>query len=347
MTATDLSSTRSAGSRSHAPVTPYDVRATETVGRDLVRNLSAVHELYARRTSTTWGGRLGAVVKMDEVAVDQATYDDFVSSMPTPNVLALVAIDPLPQPVVIELSNELALTLVTRLLGGGLTGGQPGGSRRLTDVETNVLGHLLEDTVTALADALHPLGATGGRLLHVEHNPQLAQVVAPGDRVVLLTYDVVLSQGARGSGLLTLCYPHDAVLPLFEALQAQQATAGPADATAPTDPEIRRRVEEVPLDLRARLRSGPVRARDLAGLQPGDVLQLEHRAGEPAIVTTGGLTVCEAHLGQRGRRRALQLATAPSEVLPAADLLPDVARTPAASPHLPDPVDPQDTADVA
>ena len=325
---------------STAPVTLFDVRATDTVGRDLVRSLSAVHELFTRRTSTAWGGRLGAVVKASEVATDQATYDDFVSSMPTPNVLAVVALSPLPAPVVIELNPELALTLVARLLGAGPAAGGRIASRRLTDIETMVLGHLLQDTIAALVEALRPLGVTGGELLHVEHNPQLAQVVAPAERVVLLTYDVVLTQGVAGSGLLTLCYPHAATTPLFEALEAQQGPAASDDDRHHEDPDVRRRLHDVALDVRISLRPGPVATRELAGLCVGDVLALDHRAGEPASATVGPVVLFEAHLGQRGRRRAVQVATPPSALLGSAPPEPTAAPTPV-------PALPEETTDVA
>jgi flagellar motor switch protein FliM len=46
---------------------------------------------------------------------------------------------------------------------------------------------------------------------------------------------------------------------------------------------------------------------ELAIIQPGDVIRLEHRVDEPVIGRLGGTEIFTARAGRHGRRRAVQI----------------------------------------
>lgn len=311
-----------AGTGSVPAVSRVDFRRPTGFTRDAVRKLAAVHELLARRVSTGWGTQLRSVVHLEEIGVDQATYDEYVASMPSPNVLSIVDVDPLPAPVLVELNTQLALTLVDRLLGG--IGEPPSGTaRRLTEVETALLGQLLRDVVEGIEEALAGHGSAGASLRAIEYNPQLVQVAAPSAPVVSLTYRVTISQGIATEGLLTVCYPTGAATPLLGELATEDGQVPPAgtSATGP-DHRLAERLEHAVTEVRGRLRPTAVRARDLHAIQPGDVLRLSHRVDEPVDVLMGDTEVATAHIGRRGRRLALQFTGAPSGIEHGADAVP-------------------------
>ncbi len=290
-----------------------DFRRPSGFTRDAVRNLAAVHELLTRRVATGWGAQLRAVVQLEEVGIDQVTYQEYLASMPTPNTLALVELPPLPAPVIVELNTQLSLTLVDRLLGGrGTNVVQLSTVRRLTDVETALLSHLMTHVTGGLAEALAPAIAEPPRLLGIEYNPQLVQVAAPSDRVVLLTYRLGITQGLTAEGLLTVCYPSATATPVLEAVGGQPHQGDRSDdiASAP-DTSLVARLEDVPVDLRVGLAPSRVGAADLEALRVGDVLRLDHRVGQPIIVSAGGTPVAHGHVGRHGARLAVQLGAAP------------------------------------
>ena len=295
-------------------VSRVDFRRPSGFTRDAVRNLAAVHELLTRRIATGWGAQLRAVVQLEEVGVDQVTYQEYLASMPSPNTLALVEIPPLPAPVIIELNTQLALTLVDRLLGGrGANVSQLGAVRRLTEVETSLLSYLLGHVTAGLGEALGPATDGTPRLVGIEYNPQLVQIAAPSDRVVLLTYRVSITQGLSTEGLLTVCYPSAAATPLLESVggPSRHEEGSEAQDTAP-DGVLVDRLHDVPVDLRVRLAASQVPAADLQALRVGDVLRLDHRVDQPMVVTVGEAPVGLAHLGRRASRRAIQLASPPA-----------------------------------
>lgn len=294
-------------------VTKFDFRRPGAFSREAVRSLAAVHELFGRRVATGWGSAMRAMVQVEEISVEQATYSDFLASMPNPNALATVSLAPLPGQVVIEMGVEFALTLVDRLLGSSTAAtGTPTLPRRLTDVETALLRHLLGQVVAGLDDALGSLVDVHAEFENIEYNPQLVQVTAPSDRVVLLTYRVAMTQGLTTEGLVTVCYPTQTLTPIVDRILKQMYAGRDAenhDHGAASAPIWDALLQGVQVPLSARLRDTLVPARDLACLQVGDVLRLDHRVDQPLTLNVGDTELVLAHAGQRGRRLAVQLAS--------------------------------------
>lgn len=243
-------------------------------------------------------------------SVDQVSYDAYIRSMPNPHVLTTVAVPGLPGNAVIELNAELALSFVGRLLGARLHGDPTGMDiRRPTELEAVLLADLLGHAAAALDETLAPVSAGPAQLLGVEYNPQLVQVAAPSDQVVVLSFLLGLSQGVEAEGLLTVCYPPAFLAPILDHLTAQvTAEASPPEADAVARQAVCDRLEDVLVTVRVRLAESSLPARSLAALAVGDVIRLDHRIGQPACGEVGGIAVFDGHIGRRGQRLALQVA---------------------------------------
>ena len=274
----------------------------------MLRVLELGHETFARRLGSGWGAELRAMLQVEQIGMDQSIYDDHIRSMPNPNVAILVNLAPLPGTVVVDCNVQLALQMVDRLLGAS-TSGSVTPPRRPSDVEADLIGHLAGQVVAALGETIAPLVDVElePQLVGLEFNPQLVQVAAPSDPALLLSYRLGLSGGMQASGFLTVAYPGPVLTPLLEMLAARRA----ADEGTSVDARARRTVEsslvEVPVAMAVRLNATPVAATDLAALQVGDVLRLDHRVDAPARGVVGGTDVLLAHLGRRGARMAVQV----------------------------------------
>ncbi len=281
----------------------YDFRRPDRFGREQIRHLDALHEVFARRFSSGLGGQLRALVSLEPVALDQLGFDDYLRSMPNPTVVGVVNVPPLAGAVTLELDVQLALVLVDRLLGGRPGPGGAGDPRRPTELETFLLRDLLTTAVAALAEALEGVGDLRPALAGLEYNPQFLQLAAPSETVLLVTYRLTVAGDGTCEGLLTLCYPASVAGPLLE--QVSEALPAEAPAQDPATEPLRELLEDIEVGLTVRLRDCPVPARDVAALRVGDVLRLDHRVDEPALVAVGDMPVLTAHLGRRGRRLAV------------------------------------------
>lgn len=286
----------------------YDFRRPSTLGRDVQRTLELGHETFARRLSSAWGAELRSMVQVEPLGVDQTSYDDHIRSMPNPNVAVLVSAAPLPGTIVVDCNVQLMLQMVERVLGAAPMPGVAA-PRRPSEVEADLVRHMVQVLPLAIADALEPLVEVGvePRIESVEFNPQLVQVAAPSDPTLLLSYAIGVTGGMEANGFLTLAYPGAVLTTLLEILSARRARDDRGAGDDRSRQAMQATLHEAQVTLAMRLDSSLVTAGDLATLRVGDVLRLDHRVGSPARGVVGGREVLRAHIGRRGARLAVQV----------------------------------------
>lgn len=292
----------------HSEPELFDWRRPSKFGREHVRALANAHDVFARRMSTSLGGMLRGLVQLEPVGIDQMTYDDYIRSLPNPNICALIGLSPLPGAVVLEMNVGFALQMVDRLLGGR---GLPVDIRRPTDLETPLVRDIAATAVRCLSEAVQPTLDVRPQLSDIETNPQVVQVTAPSDMVLLLSFRLTIAQGEHTEGLVTLCYPATTLAPLLDRLSTTAAAGHELhdgeDAREDLSERIAAYLDDVTVPVTVRLTDSQVRARDLLALGVGDVLRLDHRVGQPVVAHVGQTPVLTGHVGRRGRRLGLQV----------------------------------------
>ena len=290
-------------------VTPVDFRRPSRIGRDAVVALESTHEAFARRLTTSWATSTHTTLEVEHLATEQLSVDDYVRTLPSPTLLATLRVGPLGATALLDLDLPLALILVERLLGGPGDPREAGVNRRPTDLEAGLIAHeLLESATLAVDDALRDLDGEPSELLGVETTPQPLQLSAPGELLLLLTYRIELRGDVRAQGLLNLGYP---VAPLMAQLDRLVGTGTESDPERElaSAAAMAAAVLEAELDVRVRLGGTALSAATMSGLAVGDVLRLDHPTCQPADLVCDERHVGTAHLGRRGRRLAVQVAT--------------------------------------
>ncbi|HEX7098639.1 MAG TPA: flagellar motor switch protein FliM [Acidimicrobiia bacterium] len=292
---------------STSELTTFDFRSPGKMAREQVRSLEVAHETFARRWGSVLTNTLRALVHLELLGVQQLTFEDYVKSMPNPVVLGVVDLPPLPGGVLLELNVPMGLTMVDRMLGGL---GRPIGVRRPTELEATLLREILEHGAEAIGETFRPFVEVEASLSSVEFNPHLVQTISPSEMVLVLVYSVAIAHGGRSDGIATLCYPFSLLQPAAERLGRAGWEHRPivnlnGDASAAET--MRTHLAEVDVDVSVTLRPSTITAADLAGIQPGDVIRLEHRVDEPVIGRLGGTEIFTARAGRHGRRRAIQI----------------------------------------
>lgn len=289
-------------------VTPLDFTVQSQLSREDARHLEIAHEPFARSVSRAWSATLRALVHLEPIGVDDLTYDDYVRSMPSPTILAPVTLAPLPGSVVIELDLQLALVLVERLLGSkareSVLRVQ---TRRPTELEAALVRDLLQVATDGVASTIATVTAVTGELNGMEFNPQMVQVAAPSDRMVVLSYRVQVTGSVQADGLVSVCYPSSMLTPLLDGLRQHPSTDGERSSPA-VNPVVAERLRGVDVSLSVSLAESSLPASALAALSEGDVLRLDHRVDQPVRLLMDRRPLLLGHAGRRGRRLAVQIA---------------------------------------
>jgi flagellar motor switch protein FliM len=252
-------------------VKSYDFRRPEKFSRDQLRTLRGIHDQLIRLLNASLAAYLRTSVEMSLQSVDQVSYEEFAAEAQEGNLIYVIQLDPLPAPMMLEVSTSLVFSSLDRLLGG--SGRRLLREREPTDIEKelfreNWLGPLLESVCTAWQNivTLEPTVTT------VETNAGFVHIALPTDVVVSI------GLGARigdAEGRVRLCYTYATLEPIIPQLDTQRLIAAGQTRRRPDDSEnVRRGLRSIQVPIVARLGVAEVTMEELLGLQVGDVIRL-------------------------------------------------------------------------
>jgi flagellar motor switch protein FliM len=175
--------------RSSKPV-PYDFRRPTKLSRESARTLEMAYETVARQWSTLVGSAISAPCQVTFEAVGQHSYDDYVSALESPTVLAVFNPEPHPGHGFLQLGLSTAYSCIDRMLGGPDGAEQP--HRTPTEIEAAILGRLVERLLGELRYGLTAVTELTPRLRTLEYNPQFMQIAAATDLFVVARFSIAI-----------------------------------------------------------------------------------------------------------------------------------------------------------
>jgi flagellar motor switch protein FliM len=287
--------------------TAYDFRRPIKLSREHIRTLQIAFETYARSCGTLLTTRLRAVSNMALVSIEQQNYDEYVASLANPTVIAVVTLDPLPGTVLMEIASSTVMTAIDHMLGGP---GGPQPERPLTEVEMPLLRGLLERMLGELRYGFETLVDISPQLKDIEYNAQFLRTHAPGDAVVVATFDMKI--GAEEC-VASICLPFNTILPVL----SRTETVVLSDAERATRDLALRNItaglSAAPIDVAVRFHPIRMRTDDIVDLRPGDVVPLAHPTSRPLEVTVNETVFAHAVPGNQGARLACLVVPSPKE----------------------------------
>lgn len=286
-------------------VHPFDFRRPSKFSKDQLRTMEMLHENFCRLAQTQLAGLLRAMVEIEVVSADQVSYGEFVNSMPVPTLINIVTMEPLEGNAVLELNLPIVFSMIDRLVGG--PGTHRPKLRELTEIEHALLQGVTEVLLTALSEAWATVVPVRFRRVGAEMNPQFAQIVAPSDMVVLISFE--LRVGAA-TGMLSLCVPYLVLEPAVGKLTAQSYFSNLSGSSSPElRDNIASRLGSVTVPVVVELGTAQLQVGDLLSLAPGDVVPLSIPPGSDVTVRVGRHHAFRAQPGTRGRRSAVQITS--------------------------------------
>ncbi|MGH3334006.1 MAG: flagellar motor switch protein FliM [Nocardioidaceae bacterium] len=289
--------------------TPYDFRRPVKLSRENSRTLQIAFETFARQAATVMTSSLRTVCQLTLLSVEQQTYTEYVESIPDTTYLTVFSLEPVQQSAAFQMPLAATMACVDHLLGGPGTANQP--ERPLTDMESAVVGGLFERLVAEVRYAFASLVPLEPRILGVEYSPQLAQVAAATDAMVVARFE--LRQGDR-EHVVTLCFSFAGLLPYLTAT---------GSAAVVNDRERAKRQEAsdrlaagfqgVPVEVSVRFRSTSADPVELAGLAVGDIVRLPHPSEAPLDVMAADVVFAHATPGSQGKRLACLVVAPPTQ----------------------------------
>ena len=197
-------------------------------------------------------------------------------------------------------STSLLYGAVDRILGG--SGKVTKVPKDFTVAEHTVAEALVGPCLDRICEALADVVKLKWTLQNRSCNPSMAQVL-PSQDVVLSVYFQAAGEFLIGD--LRLVIPFTSLEPFLERFGRDSVLQlEPGSMRA----KVAAVVDEIPVDLSAEIGSTAIRLRQLMELQPGDVIPLNARVGEPAVIPVMGKPKFRAHIGRIGHRFGARVA---------------------------------------
>ncbi|MFM1890012.1 MAG: flagellar motor switch protein FliM [Planctomycetota bacterium] len=298
--------------REKIEIRPYDFKRPERISKDQMRALEMLHETFARNFGASLSGFLRTIVEVRVSHAAQMTYSEFIGSLPNPTSFNLVRCPPLDGQICLEVSPLVIYPIIDRLLGGSnkeLFVPQ----RPMTLIETKLIQKILHRGLAALSEAWAGIRKIEFALGEMESNPQLVQIVPPNEVVVVIGFEVKLTNRA---GPMTLCIPYNSIEPLIEDLSAQSwFVTGKAQTGSGTADRIAGGLSGARVELEATLATTSISLSELRQLEVGDLIVTSRPANAPAVLSVEGRPKFLAQVGQLRGNRALRVdrAVGPQE----------------------------------
>ncbi|MBX3387287.1 MAG: flagellar motor switch protein FliM [Phycisphaeraceae bacterium] len=285
-------------------VRPYDFKRPERVSKDQMRSLQTLHEAFARNFGAALSGFLRTIVEVKVANCEQMTYAEFISGLPNPTSFNLIEAKPLEGQICLEISPLIIYPIIDRLLGG--TNQElfiP--QRPMTLIETRLISKVTNRGLSALEEAWLGIKELKFTIVATESNPQLVQIVPPNEVVIVIGFELKMSNRA---GTMNLCIPYNVIEPIMEDLAAQSwFNASRSHANEAIQRQIGQTLNQAVVTVTGLLAETTITVRDLMGLSPGDLLMTERTASSPIVLSVEDEKRFFAHIGQHKGSRALRI----------------------------------------
>jgi len=266
-------------------VSIYDFKRPERVGKDQLRALERLHEVFARNVSASMSSFLRAVVECSLEEIEQATYQEFTLAAPKTTCLSFLSCSPLEGEVILEISPRVVFVMFDKLVGGSTTRSLAP-DRAMTDIEWKVMDGVLNRIKQQLRVSWDSVAELDFEYTSHETNPQLAQSIPPNEPVVLITFEI--SVGGEESGNMTLCLPHNVIEPVLNRMSSLWF-GRKTDPSQQAATYIKSKLTHAPVRMVSHLNDTTITARELLKLDIGDVITLPHKIHDPVHVEIDGL----------------------------------------------------------
>ncbi|MBI2416452.1 MAG: flagellar motor switch protein FliM [Ignavibacteriales bacterium] len=268
---------QNSGGSSEREAVPYDFRLPNRISKNQLRTLRNIHENFAEGLSSFLMTKLQSIININVISVDQIYYSEYVLSVSNPACLFLFDVKGSDIKAILELSTELAFTLIDRLLGGNGKGTKQ--AKVVTPIEQKVLMVFVERVMQELKKAWGIIGYYDFNLERFESDIDFAQITSQSESVLIISFELFIGEQAF---LMNLCFATYAFDTILSKLSTQNfSTIRPAKYQGTTAKNIlMTHLRGTDLKVQVEFGRAVISLKELMELKKGDVIMMRKKVGE-------------------------------------------------------------------
>ncbi|UOD33929.1 flagellar motor switch protein FliM [Deferribacteraceae bacterium V6Fe1] len=275
-------------------VSVYDFRRPDRVSKEQLRSIRNLHDKFARNFSSVFSNYLRTITDINLVSVDQMTYGEFLMSLPDPTSFNVISMIPLEGNAVLEINPSIVFPIVDKLLGGP---GQPLYKiREMTSLEQNIIQSVIALILNELEDIWKQIIPNIKFKREIsENSPQVVQIVAQNEVVVLVVFEVKFGEV---TGMINLCLPAITLEPILGKINSQDWLIGAKKMKGGQhESKIIELLQEIKIPVYAELGKTTLLVQEILDLATDDVVVLDRKSNQDIKINVNNL---ESFLGEPG-----------------------------------------------
>jgi flagellar motor switch protein FliM len=281
----------------------YDFNRPNRFSKDHMRTLEMLHEIFSRGFTAAVAAYLRTVAEIKVVSVTQLPFREYTMSLPRPDCIFVLKMEPLEGSFLMEINPELVLTLIDRILGG--PGKAPNAARELTLIEQSVIEKIVNRGMENLQEAWLKVGHFQPKLTGYETTAQFVQIVAPNEIAAVIEFEVKINEI---TGKMSMCIPYVVLEPVIGDLSAQKwFTVGKKESTTETVENLTKVMKGTTIPIVAQVGKTQINVRELLNLKAGDVIRLNTSPHAEIEILIEGLVKLSGRPGVSSKKKAIQI----------------------------------------
>lgn len=288
----------------------FDFRRPDRIPKSQLHAIRLLHDNFVRNLTSSLSAYLRTHLSVTLASVEQLSYSEFLDGLTSPTCMVCLGLRPYEGSAVLELTPALSFPILEILLGGKNQTSSPP-SREITEIERNLLEGLLGIILQDLKGAWETITSIDFKVESIETDPQLLQVLDPGEAFVVTGIEVRIGETI---GMMNLAIP-SLIIKMMQAKVSSQSAGRRNRSNEKDQIRMLELIRPSQLELDARLR-GPILTLDeLLNLEQGDVLPFDYPVTRRLDCLVQGVLKYRGQVVSAGRRKALQIDEAASEIV--------------------------------
>lgn len=290
----------------------YDFSSPKKFTKDQLKSLNNLYENFARVLSSYFTSILRSVCEISISQIEEQRYHEFNNALPDHTLVGMIAFQPDSRTysettLMLELPTPFGFLVIDRLMGGSAENFSP--DRAYTDIETALLGLILENVTRYMQEAWSSYFPLKTSLRSVETNGRFLQAFSPQDIVVIVSIEI---KEERFSGTANVCMPAENLEEIINSFSVKYSH--PAKQQDPEKEKLKQELvldslKQSDLEITAFLDTCGMSLSEIAQLQVNDVISLNRRIDDDISVSVEGVPWYTARIGEAGMKKALKLVT--------------------------------------
>ncbi len=285
-------------------VLPYDFRLPNRISKNQLRTLRNIHETFSESITSFLMSKLQTIININIISVDQIYYSEYVLSVSNPACLYTFDLHGSDVKGILEISPELALTLVDRLLGGNGRGEVK--AKLITPIEQRVLYIFVEKVMTELNKSWQIIGDYEFVVERFESDIDFAQITSQSESILLFSFEIMIGEN---SYLMNLCFATYAFDTILSKINSQSiSTIRPVKYHGTSSKAILiDHIKRTDLVLKVEFGKSLISFKDLFSLNVGDVILINKKIGDELTVSISDKPTFMGQPGIVGGHKAIKI----------------------------------------